>query len=78
MIILHSPTKALIDSTTGSTVYPACFDDLIQYYNYLKSRHHEAHAQEIVQSVFDGEKVISKMIALNQIHSEMKHDTHKA
>lgn len=66
MIHLNNKEKALVHSETGEIVRPRCYDDLSAYHSYLVGRKHYQAAQSMLQEVFKGEKVISKMIAASQ------------
>lgn len=61
MIRINLKEKALVNSETGDIVRPTCWDTLIPYHSYLVGRGHPGPAQSILEKVFDGEKVISKM-----------------
>lgn len=66
MIHVNIKERALVNSETGEIVRPTCWDDLIAYHLYLISRKHGQAAQSILQEVFRGERVISKMITASQ------------
>jgi len=68
MIHINQKEKALVDSETGMIVRPSCFDTLIQYHSYLIGRGHPVPAQSLLKQVFNGEKVITKMIENSQKH----------
>jgi len=61
-IYIDSKNRALVNSKTGESVYPDCFDDLIAYHAYLIASKHPKQACEKLKDVFKGEKVISEMI----------------
>jgi hypothetical protein len=61
-ILIDTKHKALVNSKTNEKVYPACFDDLIQYHAYLLCSKHPEQAQQKLKAVFKGEKVISDMV----------------
>jgi len=61
MIHLNVKEKCLVCSITGEILRPECINDLIAYHAYLK-KDDELVAQSILQDVFNGEKVITKMI----------------
>ena len=62
MCILIDPKhKALVDSKTGKSMKPSCFDDLIAYHAYLLGRHPK-QANQMLKDVFGGEKVMSNMV----------------
>lgn len=63
MIHINQKEKALVDSETGQLLRPTCFMDLIAYHSYLIGKKKFAAAQGVLQDVFKGEMVISKMIA---------------
>lgn len=64
-IYIDSQNKALINSKSGKSVHPSCWDDLVQYHAYLLTSKHPEHAQQVLKNVFKGEKVISDMIKHN-------------
>ena len=66
MILINIKEKALVDSETGDIVRPTCWDSLIPYYSYLVNRSHPGPAQSMLEKVFAGEKVITKMIENHQ------------
>jgi len=68
MIHINLKEQALVNSETGEILRPSCWVDLIAYHNYLISRDKKSAAQSMLQEVFKGEKVISKMIAAVQKH----------
>ncbi len=68
MIHVNMTERALVDSKTGAVYRPQCWDALVVYYSYLCSKGHEAMAQQILERVCDGEKVITKMIENMQKH----------
>ena len=61
-ILIDTKNKKLIESKTGESVQPACFDDLIQYHSYLIAGKHPKQAHQALKDVFAGEKVITKMV----------------
>lgn len=61
-ILIDTKNKTLIDSKTGDTVKPSCFDDLIAYHSYLLTSKHPKLAHQTLKDVFKGEKVITNMI----------------
>ncbi len=69
MILINFKEKVLVDSVTGDIVKPNCWDDLIPYLSYVKNRGHETMAQHLLEEVFKGEKIITKMIQASQKHS---------
>lgn len=66
MILINLKEKALVNSETGDIVRPTCWDSLIPYHSYLMSKGHPGPAQSMLEKVFTGEKVITKMIELSQ------------
>lgn len=69
MIKIDIENKTLVNTVTGETLRPECFDYLSTYYAYLTDRKHYQVAEKLLEDVFKGEKVISKMIANAQKHS---------
>ena len=65
-ILINLKEKCLIDSKTGDIVRPECWDDMVVYYTYLLGSRHHAAAQHLLHDVFDGKKVITKMIMDSQ------------
>lgn len=68
MIHINTKEKVLVDSETGEIIRPSCYDYLVQYHAYLRSRNHHSAAQAVLAEVFKGEKVITKMIENSQKH----------
>ena len=69
MIHLNTKEKCLVNSEDGEILRPECIDDLIAYHAYLK-KYDELVAQAMLQDVFNGEKVITKMI--DHSHKDFK------
>lgn len=67
-ILINPKEKALIDSVTGELFRPSCWETLIPYHSYLIGRGHPGPAQALLEKVFSGEKVISKMTENYQKH----------
>lgn len=65
-IHINMKEKALIRK--GEVVRPTCWDTLIPYVNYLEGRGHGQMAQQVLERVFKGERVITKMIENAQRH----------
>ena len=64
---LNHEEKAIVKSSTGELVRPNCWIDLSPYYDYLSNKEgRKKEAQTLLRDVFNGEKVISKMIARSQ------------
>ena len=64
---LDHEEKAIVQSETGALVRPNCWIDLLPYHSYLSSKEgRKKEAQMLLRDVFNGEKVISKMIAHSQ------------
>ena len=61
-ILIDPKNKALIDSKTQTKVFPACFDDLVQYHAYLLTGKHPKMAQQCLKDVFKGERVITGIV----------------
>ena len=59
---LNIKEKCIVKSSTGEIMRPSCIDDVILYNSYLECYGREKHAQQVLKDIFDGEKVISKMI----------------
>lgn len=72
MIHVNEKEKALVDGNTGEVIRPTCWDTLVPYVSYLKSRGHQQMAQDVLKQVMDGERVITKMIACAQKHDLIK------
>lgn len=66
MILINLKEKALVNSETGDVIRPTCWDSLVPYHAYLVGRGHPGPAQSMLEKVFAGEKVITKMIELAQ------------
>lgn len=66
VIVINLKEKALVDTDTGDIVRPNCWDDLIPYVSYVKNRGHPQLAQSILEEVFKGEKIITKMVTASQ------------
>jgi len=66
MIKINLKERALVNCETAEIIRPSCFDDLVPYYSYLVDRNHKLVANKLLEDVFKGEKVISKMIANSQ------------
>jgi hypothetical protein len=73
MIHLNVKEKCLVSSETGEILRPECIDDLIAYHAYLK-KDDELVAQSMLQDVFNGEKVISKMV--EHFHKDINNDVY--
>jgi hypothetical protein len=59
---LNIKEQGIVKSTTGEILRPACITDVIAYHSYLESTGKEKQAQELLKDIFQGERVISKMI----------------
>jgi len=68
MIKINFKEKALIDCETAEIVRPDCFDTLVAYHSYLVGKKRFAAAEKLLEDVFKGVKVISKMIDNAQKH----------
>jgi hypothetical protein len=68
MIHVNLKEKCLVDGDTGEILRPECFDYLSQYCSFIEERGHKGASQSLLRRVFDGEKVISKMIDFYQKH----------
>ena len=73
MIHINAKERALVNSETGEVIRPSCYDTLVQYISYLEGRSHPRMAQDVLNRVFEGERVISKMVENSQKHFE--HET---
>ncbi len=60
-------TVLIFDSHTGAIQYPACWQDLAAYYNYLLGRGRTAESQKLLADCMAGSKPISAM--LNRLSS---------
>lgn len=69
MIKINLKEKALINCDTAEVLRPHCWDSLIPYHSYLVGRRRFLAAASLLEEVFKGEKVISKMIENSQKHS---------
>jgi hypothetical protein len=65
-ILINEKEKVLIDSNTGDIVRPTCWENLHPYYLYLKHGTAPGKAQSLLDDVFRGELVITKMIEHHQ------------
>lgn len=65
-ILINEKEKALVDGDTGEIMRPNCWFDLIPYIRYVEGRGHPAKAQELLQAVFRGDKIITRMIEASQ------------
>jgi hypothetical protein len=70
MIHINRKERALVNSENGDIIHPTCWDDLLSYHSYLLGRDKPNAAQILLQRVFDGERVISKMIEQSQKHRD--------
>ncbi len=68
MIHINLKEKCLVNSENGDIVRPTCWDHLAPYHSMLCGRGHKAAAQSLLEDVFRGEKVITKMIEKHQKH----------
>ena len=68
-ILIDTKNKMLIESKTGETVSPSCFDDLIQYHAYLCGGKYPEEAQRALKRVFKGERIMHDML----VHNMTKH-----
>jgi hypothetical protein len=55
-------TVLIFDSHTGAIQYPACWQDLAAYYNYLLGRGRIAESQKLLADCMAGNKPISAML----------------
>lgn len=53
----------IIDSETGTTQNPVCWQDLVAYYNYLVGLGRNDESQKLLAESISGNKPISKMLA---------------
>jgi hypothetical protein len=70
MIHINRKEKALVNSENGDIIRPTCWDDLLSYHHYLIGRDKSNAAQILLQRVFAGERVISKMVEQAQKHRD--------
>ena len=64
---LNHEEKAIVKGSTGELIRPNCWADLSPYYDYLLSKKgRKKEAQTLLLDVFNGEMIISKMIARSQ------------
>ena len=52
----------IIDSETGTTQIPVCWQDLVAYYNYLVGLGRNDESQKLLAESIAGNKPISKML----------------
>jgi hypothetical protein len=70
MYIFNDVEKSITKESNSDKIYPACYDDLRAYTAYLTSKGHFKTINHALADVFKGEKIISKMIELNQKHTK--------
>jgi hypothetical protein len=71
-IKINHKEKALVNCKTGEILHPSCFDDLSLLHNYMVQDGNASGADELLERVFKGEKVITNMIEEAQ-HAHDKH-----
>jgi hypothetical protein len=67
--IFNDNEKSITHEGSGKIIKPSCYDDLRAYTSYLLSRGHAKNINHVLDDVFKGEKIISKMIELNSKHN---------
>ena len=63
---------AIFDSETGAVQYPACWQDISAYYNYLVDRGRIDEAQELLAESMAGHKPITSMVRRLSSNSGMR------
>lgn len=69
---INEKERCIVNAKNGDIIRPACFDDLILYYNYVQSTDGEKAATQLLKRVSQGEKVISDMVAYNSSQEKDK------
>ena len=69
-IHINIKEQVLVDGSNGEILRVSCWNDLAPYHAYLKSRGHHQSAQLLLDNVFKGEKVITKMVENAQKHRD--------
>ena len=64
--IFNDDEKSITKETTNEKISPSCYNDLRAYAGYLMTRGHLKVLNHALDDVFKGEKIISKMVELNQ------------
>ena len=62
MIKVNLKEKCLVDCNTGEIYRPECWETLVVYHAYLVSKKYIQDADKLLEDVFAGKKVISKMV----------------